>query len=336
MKAVFIASYGSAENSLRLQETKDPVALPGEVLIQTEAFGINFADVMARKGLYNAAPKPPFIPGYEICGKVIATGLPEDAHWIGKRVASFTRFGGYAEKCVAPVQALITLQHNISASDACALCTQYATAWFAVNESVVIREGETALIYAAAGGVGTAIVQLLKLKNVHVTSVVSSEKKEKVAIENGSDVCIIASNFAEIKSRLSGKTFDVIFNPVYGKTLKHDIRLLKPAGRLVLYGASSRLSRGRGFFNTLFYALAAGRIFPVFLMMQSKTLSGINMLEIGDRKPELLKQCMENVFQLYYAGKLKPAVHEFPVTEIARVHREMEERKTTGKLVIRW
>lgn len=336
MKAYFLHRYGNADQAFELREVADPIPDKDHVVIDVESFGLNFADVMARRGMYNAAPPLPFIPGYEVCGKVVAVGDDAHSHWIGKRVATFTRFGGYAQKALAPIQALIPVEASIPADIACALCTQYATAWYAVHECVPVRKGERAFVYAGAGGVGTALIQLLKNKGLHVTVQVSNEEKKQYALQQGADAIVISADAKRLQSKLQQVTFDLIFNPVYGKTLKPDLKRLNSGGRLVLFGASSRLQSGKGKLSTLWYGIRSGFVFPVLLMMKTQSISGINMLDVGDQHPELLRKCMESVFKAYVDKSVEPHTHVFSDEELPQAHALLESRKSLGKLVIRW
>lgn len=336
MKAVQLVHYGDAIKAFQLSEIADPIVKSNEVLIEVEAFGLNFADVMARKKLYKAAPPIPCVLGYEVVGKVIAVSSGIDQSLIGKRVLAFTRFGGYAQKVAVSKDAIVEIGADDDAAVVMALATQYCTAYYSATIATNVQPGDTVLQHAAAGGVGLALTQLCKLKGAKVIGLVSDEQKKKFCLANGCDDVIIGENYSEMLLS-KGIRPDVIFNSVAGKSFQRDLKLISPGGRLVCYGAADRLKGGGSFFATLKFVLQMKRIIPVKLLMASQSVIGINMLQLADLRPDYLKTCMHDVYKLYSDKKISPVVHQvYEVSEIAKAHSDFENRKTIGKLVIKW
>ncbi len=339
-KALFLVKNGKAASAFELRDQVLPALQPGQLRIAVEASGINFADVMARQGLYREAPPLPFVPGYEVVGEVIEAGAAADAAWVGKRVTAFTRFGGYAEEVITQVRAVAEIDPGLSAVKAAALATQYVTAYYAAIELAGIRSGENVLVHAAAGGVGTALVQLARLKGCTVFATTGGPEKAEFVRRNGADHVILyrQGDYEEqIKKRLGNARLQVSFNAVAGSTFKKDMRLLGSGGKLVMYGAAERAGKKGGLLATLRMVMRMGLLMPVGLMMNSRSLLGINMLKLADDRPELLERCLRAVNALYREGKIDPLPGgEFPVSSVAEAHELLESRKSVGKIILRW
>jgi len=172
MKAITLVKHGKAESAFEERECPKPLPKDGEVLIRVEAFGLNFADVLARLGLYREAPPIPCVLGYEVAGDVVEVGNGVDKSWLSKRVTAFTRFGGYAEFATTQASGIAEIG-NMDAGKATALATQYGTAWYMACDRAFIRKGDAVLVHSAAGGVGTALTQILKQK-AHLLSFISN------------------------------------------------------------------------------------------------------------------------------------------------------------------
>jgi NADPH:quinone reductase-like Zn-dependent oxidoreductase len=338
MNAAFLVRTGAADKAFEIRQTPTPQVTGSQLLIKVEAFGLNFADVMSRQGLYRDAPKRPFIPGYDICGRVVATGPDADAEILGKRVVALTRFGGYAEYAVTDALACAEIPENYPAAEACALATQYCTALYAAEHCVNLQPGDNVLFHAAAGGVGIALGQLAELKGCNAFGIVSSTDKAAWLQARTRVVPIINKNgdyFSQIKRALGGNFVDVAFNSVGGSTFKKDLSLLRPGGRSVLYGAAERSGQKGGFFATLNLVFQFGFFTPISLMMQSKAIAGINLLRIADHKPQLLKKLFDDVVQLAKEEKIHPhSAGVFTLNQLAEAHAALENRKTIGKVAV--
>lgn len=332
-KGYFLTRYSDASSSFQLLDFNLNLPSNKQVLIEIEAFGLNYADVMARKGLYQEAPPIPCILGYEVVGKILKVGSEVEEKWVGKRVVGFCRFGGYATHVLTEIDAVCEI-NNITSDHALALATQYVTAYYMVEHAANIQEGERVLIHAAAGGVGTALIQLCKLKKAHIIAKVSNDQKEKLTLELGANQTINYTKQA-YNQALDTK-IDVSFNPIGGKTFKTDLSLLDANGRLVLFGGSE-LSNKWGVFSKLNFVRKMGMIIPIGLMMQSKSVLGVNMLRIADKKPLILARCLRAVVQLAEEGKITPIIGgTYKHTSLAEAHELLESGKSVGKINVHW
>ena len=294
---------------------------------------------MARLGLYREAPPMPCVIGYEVVGKIAEVGLLGNRDLIGKRVVAFCRFGGYAKHVITQNYAVSVID-DMNAGVALSLATQFVTAHYMVSRSANVQSGEKVLIHAAAGGVGTALIQLCKLKGAHVIAKVSSGEKSKLCVELGADQVVNYKESAyeeQVLTHLGSERLDVSFNPVAGATFKKDWTLLGTGGRMVLFGGSE-LSNGKwGLLSTLNFVRKMGFVVPIGLMMRSKSIIGINMLKVADFKPKVLAQCLNEVVQLVKQGHIHPVVGGvYRQEEMKTAHRLLEEGKTVGKLIIVW
>lgn len=340
MRAAVLVKNGNPKEAFEIREIQKPTISGVEVLIEVEGFGLNFADVMARNGLYKDAPPMPSVLGYDVVGKVIEVACEEANYLLNKRVVAMTRFGGYAEFAKTDYRACAIISENMDMTLATALATQYCTAYFAAYECVNLFENDQVLIHAAAGGVGTALTQLAKLKGCTIFGTTGSDEKFEYLKNNGVDFPINYRNndFETELLKLSGdKKLDVAFNSVGGSTFKKDWKLLDKGGRSVIYGAAERSGKKGGTFATLNLAWNFGIFSPIQMLMNSKGIIGVNMLRIADYKPLTLKRCLEEVVRLTEIGDLKPTSGgTFTIEEIGDAHAFLESRKSTGKIAVKW
>ena len=338
MKAAVLIKKGKASDSFEIRELLKPQPGNDEVLIKVSAFGLNFADVMARKGMYKEAPPLPCVLGYDVAGTVEAVGKDVKNIRPGERVTALTRFGGYAEYAVTKSTAASVIPANMDDATATALTTQYITAYYAAAEAVNLFAGDKVLIQSGAGGVGTALIQFAKYKGCEIFSTAGSDEKLQYLSSLGVHHAInyTKENFEEkIKSLTGGKGVDVIFDAVGGASVKKGFRSLAAGGRIICYGAADMSDKN--IFGKIKAALGFGFYHPVMLMMPSKSIIGINMLSIADEKPAVIQRCLEAVVRLYNEGVFVPTIGKiFPVDEIATAHEYLEKRKSIGKIVMKW
>jgi NADPH:quinone reductase-like Zn-dependent oxidoreductase len=338
MKAAVLVRKGDPASAFEIREVPSPTIKAGEVLIKVEGFGLNFADVMARLGLYADAPPMPSILGYDVTGHVTAVA-PDITHLrIGDRVTAMTRFGGYAEYVAAMGMGTARIADTVPAGEATALTTQYCTAYYAAAEVINLHEGDRVLIHSAAGGVGTALLQYAQYKKCEILATAGSAAKIKMLTEAGvhHPINYITDDFEnEINRITNGGGVDVIFDAVGGSYVKKGFRALSPGGRIVCYGAAD--ISGKNIFGKISTLLGFGIYHPIQFMNTSKALIGVNMLRIADSKPATLKRCLDNVIKLYEEGVFKPHVGKvFPVSQLAEAHAFLESRKSTGKITVTW
>jgi NADPH:quinone reductase-like Zn-dependent oxidoreductase len=338
-EAIVLKQNGNASTAFERRTWEIEQPKDNEVVIESEAFGLNYADVMSRLGLYREAPPLPCVVGYEVVGKITQVGKDVSSELIGKRVLAFCRFGGYAKRVVTQDYAVVPIG-DIPAEQAMVLCTQAVTAYYMAAYLTPIQAGEKVLIHAAAGGVGTLLVQLAKLRGAEVFAKIGDDAKADVVRNLGADHVINyrKGDYAEeVKRLLKGDRLDASFNPSAGSTFKKDFELIGSGGRVVLFGASELSSGKYGIFSKLNFLRKMGLVLPIGLMMRSKNVLGVNMLKIADNRPMVLTHCLKEVVALHQDGKLIPQVGGvYAIDEVAAAHEALEKGKTTGKLTVKW
>jgi len=338
MKAIYLIKNGEATGAFELREAPTPVPGAGQVLIKVAAFGLNFADVMARRGMYKEAPPLPCVLGYDVAGTVAAVGSGVDNVTVGDRVTAMTRFGGYAEYALTDARALAIIPHELDDATANALTTQYCTAYFAAAEMVNLHPGDKVLIQSGAGGVGSALVQYALHRQCEIFSTAGSNEKITHLKKSGVHHAINynATDFEkEVHALTNGKGVDVVFDAVGGASVKKGFRSLAAGGRIVCFGAAAMSDKN--IFGKIKAGLGFGIYHPVMLMMPSKSMIGINMLRVADDKPEVLQRCLKAVVSLTAAGVFTPTLSKvFPANEIAAAHDYLEKRQSIGKVAVAW
>jgi NADPH:quinone reductase-like Zn-dependent oxidoreductase len=342
MRAVVLTSHGGPE-VLQVQERPDPPVGPGEVRIAVKAAGINFADTMARVGLYPEAPKPPCVLGYEVAGAVESVGTGVDAVKLGDRVMAGTRFGGQASMVSVPEGQVIPLDDSFSYEQGAAFPVNYSTAYVALVIMGGLREGERALIHAAAGGVGISATQIARSRGAEIFGTASASKHEAISAQ-GVDhpIDYRTTDFEqEVRRITDGEGVDLIMDATGPTNFRKDYRLLREGGRLIMYGASELATQQGRSIPTLARNLMR---MPMATMPWWKSLSilsenkgvfGLNMLAWQDREgldrviEPLSKEVEERTI------KIDPVVAEaFPFERAGDAHRFIAERRNIGKVVL--
>ena len=339
MKAAFLVRNGSADQAFEIQDTADPIVKPDEVLIKVEAFGLNFADVMARLGFYKDAPPLPAIIGYDVCGRIEAVGSEVKKREVGQRVTAFTRFGGYAQYTTTDAGGTAVIPDDMPAGEALALPTQYGTAYYMAADFAQIHEGDHVLIHAAAGGVGTALVQWAVHRGCIIYGTAGSDEKLKYLESLGVHYPINYRNsdFADKIRQINPRgDLDMIFDPVGGKSVKKGVKLLRAGGRIVVFGASS-MTQAKNIFAKIGIGLGFGFYHPVGLISNSRSLMTTNLLYVGDQRPEVLERVLQQVVHYTKEGIFKPTVGgEFSIDQLGDAHAFLESRASMGKIIIKW
>jgi NADPH:quinone reductase-like Zn-dependent oxidoreductase len=338
MKAIFLIRTGDADKAFELRETKTPRPQDGQVMIKVEGFGLNFADIVAREGMYREAPPRPCILGYDVVGNVVECGNNVTKLKVNDRVVALTRFGGYAEYAVTDARAAVKIPETLNVASASSLATQFCTAYYCAAMLANIREGEKIIIHSAAGGVGNALLQFSNYKRCEVIATTSSASKIDLLKQHGAAYVINTSeeDFYEAVKRITKNDgVDVIFDAMGGSYVWKGIKLLAPGGRIVCYGASQMT--GTNLFSRIKTALQFGFYHPAQFMMPSKSLMGVNMLHIADKRPRVIEHCLEEVVNLFQKKIFVPLEGKiFNATEIAAAHRYLQEKKATGKVALTW
>ena len=336
VRALVITEHGPPE-VMRVQERPDPEPGPGEVRVRVRAAGVNFADLLARVGLYPEAPKPPCVVGYEIAGDVDAVGESVEGFELGQRVMGGSRFGGYAQLAVTGTDALIPIPDGWSYPEAAALPVAYATAYAGLISHGGLRAGERVLIQAAAGGVGIAATQIAKLVGAEVWGTASPSKHEAIR-RFGVDqpVDYRTHDVVDEVRRLAGEEhpIDLAFDAIGGRSLRQSFALLRPGGRLVCFGASEmQAGERRSPMRALRVLAQMPRFNPVKLMRESKSVIGLNMLTLWDARG--LDGYIEPLRAWLDEGAIRPVVaKEFRLDDGPAAHRYVHERKNVGKVVL--
>jgi NADPH:quinone reductase-like Zn-dependent oxidoreductase len=331
MRAIEIPKYGPPD-VLRVVEKPDPVAGPGQVLVEVGAAGVNFADTMARVGLYADAPKPPMVVGYEVAGTITAVGEGVDAARVGERVMAGTQFGGYASLVAVPAHDAITLPESLTFEQGAAIPVNYATAWAGLVRYGSLQPGEKVLIQAAAGGVGIAATQIAKHEGAEVWGTASPAKHDAIRA-NGVDHAVDYRSDGWWKDL---PMFDVILDAIGGRQFRRSYRMLRAGGRLVAFGASS-VSQGerRNMLRAAPEALPMLRGFNLIDQMQaSKAVIGLNMLTLWKDRGTL-EPWTTPLTPLIEDGTLSPVVSDaVPFDNAPEAHRIIGQRRNIGKVVL--
>jgi NADPH:quinone reductase-like Zn-dependent oxidoreductase len=342
VRAVVITRHGPPE-VLEVQERPDPAVGPGEVRIAVRASGINFADTLARIGLYPDAPKPPCVVGYEVAGEVESVGEGVEAHKVGDPVIAATRFNGQSELVTVPAGQALPLPVGLSFEQGAAFPVNYGTAYAALVIMGGLREGDRVLIHAAAGGVGTAAVQVARGIGAEIFGTASATKHDAIrgqGVEHAIDYR--TRDFAaEVLRITDGEGVDVIIDALGPSSFRKDYRLLRPGGRLIMYGLSEVQSgSGRRDLGAAIRSLARMPLATMpwwkslSLMNENKGVFGLNMLHWWDREGDI-DRLVEPLLAGLAEGKLKPVVAEaFSFQRAPDAHRMIEQRQNVGKVVL--
>jgi NADPH:quinone reductase-like Zn-dependent oxidoreductase len=321
-----------------VQERADPEPGAGEVRIRVRAAGVNFADLVARVGLYPDAPKPPSVVGFEVAGDVDALGEGVDGLEVGQRVMAPCRFGGYAQLAVAKAETVLPLPDGWSYSEGASMPVTYATAYAGLVRFGGLRAGERVLIQAAGGGVGIAATQIAKLVGAEVYGTASPPKHDAIrgfGVDHPVDYR--THDVVDEVRRISGEQhpIDLAFDALGGRSFRQSFALLRAGGRLVCFGASEvQAGERRSPLRALRVLAQMPRFKPLTLMRESKSVIGLNMLTLWDQR-ESLDELIEPLRDWVDQGRLRPVVaQEFRLDDGAAAHRYMHERHNVGKVVL--
>lgn len=341
MKAVVQTGNGGFD-VLQVQERPDPPVGPGEVRIAVRAAGINFADTMARVGLYPDAPKPPCVMGYEVAGTVETVGAGVSEHAVGDRVVAGTRFGGQAELVTVPAGQALPLPERLSFEQGAAFPVNYGTAYAALVIVGSLRQGTRVLIHAAAGGVGIAATQIARNAGAEVYGTASPTKHDAIRAQGvAHPIDYRNQDFeAEVLRLTGGEGVDLVIDAMGPTSFRKDYRVLRPGGRLVMYGISEASTEAGRDIPSMLKALAKMPLATIpwwkslALMNENKGVFGLNMLKWWDREGGL-DRLTEPLIADLATGLLEPVVAEtFPFERAGEAHKFIAERRNVGKVVL--
>ena len=337
MQAVWIPKYGK-HDVLEVREDKDPIPGRGEVRIRVCASGINFAEIMARQGLYQDAPPPPMVLGYEVSGFIDAVGEGVTDRSEGQRVLAMTRFGGYADMvCVGAMQTY-AMPEQMTFEEGAALPVTYLTGYHMLFNVFRVRAGDHVLIHQAAGGVGTAASQLCRSVGGVTTYGTASKSKHEYVRSNGCDHPVdyrSVDYVEEIRRLTDGRGVDVVLDALGGSDWKKGFSLLRPGGLLIPFGWANmakygkrRMSHVLGQFTHLPWWT------PVKLINENKGVAGVNMGRLWDER-ELTFEAFTGLLKLYEQGLIKPHVdRSFPFEQAGEAHAYIEAGQNVGKVLL--
>ena len=336
MKQIFIVGHGGLDK-LQLRESPDPDPVRGEIRIRVKASGVNFADILARQGLYPDAPKLPCVIGYEVSGTVDATGPDVDPSWVGRDVFALTRFGGYSDVVIVPQKQAFAKPASLSHEQAAAIPVNYLTAWQLLVVMGALRPEETVLIHNAGGGVGLASIDIARHIGATIYGTASSGKHAFLmqrGLHEGIDYR--TKDWAVELDRLTnGKGVALITDPLGGKHWRKSYNALRSTGRLGMFGISvATSSKLSGSLRLLPVALGTPFFHPLALMSSNKSVFGVNLGHMW-HEIDMVAGWMEILVKGVADGWVRPHVDKsFPLAQVGAAQTYMEERRNIGKVVL--
>jgi len=341
MRAVVMTRTGGPE-VFEVQDRPEPAVGAGEVRIAVRAAGLNFADTMARVGLYLAAPKTPCVLGYEVAGEVETVGAGVTGFTVGQRVMAGTQFGGQAELATAQARDVMPLPDRLSFEQGAAFCVSYATAYAALMIMAGLREHDRVLIHSAAGGVGTAATQIARNAGAEIFGTASAAKHDAIRAQGVQHaIDYRTEDFqAEVRRLTDGVGVDVVLDPLGPTSFRKDYRILRPGGKLIMCGLSeAQNEQGRNLRATVRSLIRIPTsTMPWWnaarLLNQNRGVFGLNLLSWWRREGGM-DRITQPLLSDLGSGRLAPVVdRSFPFTQTAEAHRYLAERRNTGKDVL--
>jgi NADPH:quinone reductase-like Zn-dependent oxidoreductase len=336
MRQVVTTANGGVE-VLKVQEAPDPTPAKGQVVVQVKAAGLNFADILARQGLYPDAPKKPCVMGYEVAGVIEAVGEGVDPQLAGKPVVAMTRFRGQAEKVAIAANQLFVKPESLSFELAAAIPVNYLTAYALLAVMGSLHAGESVLIHNAGGGVGLAAIDIAK-KIGATTYGTASPGKHEFLRERGLDHTIDYRNqdwLAILKELTEGRGVDLVIDPIGGSHWKKSYAALRHTGRLGMFGVSTASANGlKGKLKMIKAAVQMPRFHPIGLLNKNRGVFGLNLGHMW-HEPEKVAMWMKVILEGVNEGWVRPHVDKtFPFAQAGAAHNYMEARKNIGKVVL--
>lgn len=321
MRAIIVPEYGSSD-ACKLADLKPPEVGPGEVLIDVRAVGLNFADIVQRRGEYPGTEEPPYVPGREAAGVIAEVGDGVDRA-VGERVVAFVPGGAYAEQVAASESSLFDVPESMSFAEAAGFPVQFLTAYHILHTCGGIEAATTCLVHAAAGGVGTATVQLADRAGTEIFATASTEQKRDLAASLGADHTIdyTETAFADVVADLTdGRGVDLVLDGVGGDVFHESLDALAPFGRLVTYGfASGDIAE-----------VDTGR-----LLFENDWVVGFHLGNALETDPERIYTSVPELSAMLESGEVQVVVGEtYPLEAAAEAQEAIEARRSTGKVVL--
>ncbi|WP_435241317.1 NADPH:quinone oxidoreductase family protein [Streptomyces cucumeris] len=324
MQAWRVHDNGEPREVMRLDEVPDPVAGPGQLLVRVLAVNVNFPDALLCRGHYQVRPPLPFTPGVELCGEVVAVGEGAEGE-VGSRVLATPTLpaGGFAELVAVDAANTLPAPDALDDAEAAALHIGYQTGWFGLHRRAALRSGETLLVHAAAGGVGTAAVQLGKAAGARVIGVVGGADKARVAREIGCDLVLDRRTddlVAAVKEATGGRGADVVYDPVGGDAFAKSVKCVAFEGRIVVVGFASGVVPQAALNHAL---------------VKNYAILGLHWGLYNTKDPAAVRSCHDELTKLAAEGTVRPLVSErVPLADAADAVQRVAEGVTTGRVVV--
>lgn len=336
MRQAVIPRHGPPD-VFTMRDVAVPEPGPGQLRIRVRAAGVNFADILARMGLYPDAPPPPMVVGYEVSGHVDQLGTGVLGMSEGDQVVALTRFGGYSERVVVPAALTYRVPPDLSDAEAAAFPVNYLTAALALYRMAALNAGDVVLIHNAGGGMGIAATQLARLRRATVIGTSSAFKHDALrsfGVEHAIDHQH-ADVAHEVMKITKGRGVDVILDPIGGRSFQSSYRMLAPLGRLILLGLSAASTgERRNLWGAFRVWMTTQRFNPMSLINRNRGVFGMNIGHLWDERRQLTP-LMEMLLAELGAGRLKPVVaRTFPLEKAADAHRFIQSRSNIGKVVL--
>ena len=337
MRAVWIRKHGGPD-VLEVRETEDPVPGAGEVRVRSKACGVNFAEVSARQGIYPDAPKPPCIVGYEGAGVVDSVGEGVGDVEVGARVMFISQFGGHSDTVVVGRHMLVPIPDALSFEDAAAMPVNYLTAHQMLFKLRRIQPGDRVLIHAAAGGVGTAALQLCQMVDDVTTFGTASAGKHEHVRKQGCDHPIdyrSVDYVAAVNEITGGEGLDLVCDALGGADFKKGYSLLRPGGMLICFGFANASRAGkRSLFKVLGQLMKVSKYSPLGLMEDNRIVAGLNLGSMWAHHA-LIQDGLQQVVAYWEAGHARPHIDsKYPFEEAGAAFGQLENGKNVGKVIL--
>ena len=315
---------------LRWVEEELPAPGPGQVRVKVLATGVAFADVLMRRGLYPGVPPFPFAPGYDVVGQIDALGEGLTGFGLGQRVAALTMIGGYSRYTLVLAAHLVPAPANLDPAEEVSLVLNYVTAYQMLHRLARLREGQRLLIHAAAGGVGTATLQLGGIAGLRMFGTASKSKHPTVTELGATPIDYQAENFVNRIRELAPEGLDAVLDPIGGKNWWASYHCLRRGGTLACYGAQAAVSEGKLAAGLGFASLALMKLLP-----DGKRATWYNVKSLRDKHPEWFREDLSHLFGLLATRQIRPVIAgRLPLPEAARANDLLENGKVSGKLVL--
>jgi NADPH:quinone reductase len=308
---------------VRVVDVPEPEAGPGEVLVEVHRVGVSFPDLLLSQGLYQLRPEPPFTLGVDVAGTVASTRSTDASSLpVGTRVAAVVPYGGAAERVAVPAGSVFALPDSTSYDEGAALPMNYLTALFALAERGQVREGETVLVHGAAGGVGTATLQVARALGARTIAVTSTEEKAEFARAAGADEAVLLDGFKDqVMALTGGRGVDVVLDVVGGDVFLDSLRCLAEQGRLLVVGFASGAGIPEVKVNRL--------------LLNNVDVRGVGWGAYAMRRPDYMQQQWQSLLPMVRSGALRPPIGAtYDLDDFGRALLEMADRRTLGKTIV--